>query len=136
MKIGCTAGLGQYDKIGHIAEAGFDYVETSLVSLYNASEDEISRFTEVLDDHGIVCTAANGLFPSGMMLTGDGFNGSVIEDYLNIAFDKAARVGIDTVAFACGASRRVPREVDRRKVALEQLEEVCLHYLSPVARKN
>ena len=135
MKIGCTAGVNQSEKIRQIAEAGYDYIEAPLANLVCASDDEVREFLKALEKYSIPCTAANMLFPCNMRLTGEGFNASVIEDYLNVAFERAQEVGIETVVFGSGAARRIPDGFDRN-VALEQIKEVCMHYLSPVARKN
>ena len=51
------------------------------------------------------------------------------------ALARAKKVGVDTVVFGSGASRKIQDGFSREK-AVEQLELVCRKYLDPIAAKN
>ena len=134
--IGCTANLFDRDKIHCIAEADYDYIETNLSMLAEASEKEAAAFAAELESAGIPCLAANFLFPPShsMRLTGPIINGSLVADYLERAFSRAAKIGIKTVSFGAGSARRVPDGFSPDE-ALEQLRDLCVQYIAPAAEK-
>lgn len=134
MTIGCTARYDQLEKISQIAQAGFDYVETNLVALEQASDAEFNAFLGALAENSIPCPVANRLFPSNMRLVGENVNITDIADYLERAFNRAKRVGIKTVAFSGGGVRRLPDDLDRAQ-AYERLEEVFRCCIEPVCEK-
>ncbi len=136
IKIGCTATLRDFEKIHWIAEADYDYIETNLSMLTEASEKETAAFAAELERAGIPCLAANFLFPPShsMRLTGPIINGSLVADYLERAFSRAEKVGIKTVSFGAGSARRVPDGFPPEE-ALEQLRDLCVQYIAPAAEK-
>lgn len=134
MKIGYTVGCANLNKIELAAKAGFDYVEVALNGVATCSEDELAAFIECLKKNGIPCEAANCLFPGSLKLCGESFNESAVEEYLEGAFSRASLIGIDTVVFGSGGSRKIPDGFSRN-TALEQLRTVCTKYLEPAAAK-
>ena len=135
MKIGCTVGYKDIEKIKECAKAGFDYVEVALNGLAACSDEELGAFVEALRENNIPCEAANCLFPGSLKLCDESFDESAIEEYLEKALARAKAVGIDTVVFGSGASRKIPEGFSRVK-AVSQLELVCRKYLDPIASKN
>lgn len=49
IKIGCTTTLRDFEKIHWIAEADYDYIETNLSMLTEASEKETAAFAAELE---------------------------------------------------------------------------------------
>ena len=134
--IGCVANYCDREKIRMIAEADYDYIETNLAALCGATDAGLAAFSRELEKVGIPCLAANCLFPQShsLRLTGPIINGSFVADYLENAFSRAAKIGIKTVAFGSGSARRVPDGFPPEE-ALEQLRDLCLHYIAPAADK-
>lgn len=135
MKIGCTVGYKDIEKIKECAKAGFDYVEVALNGLAACSDEELEAFVGALRENDIPCEAANCLFPGSIKLCDESFDESAIEEYLEKALARAKAVGVDTVVFGSGASRKIPEGFSREK-AVSQLEVVCRKYLDPIAAKN
>lgn len=134
MKIGCTVGYKDLEKIAIAAKAGYDYVEVALNKYAVCSDEEYTAFRKALEENDIPCEAANCLFPANIKLCDDSFDGKIIEDYLEKAFKRACDTGIDTVVFGSGNSRTVAEGFSREK-AIEQLEITCRDYLDPIAAK-
>ena len=105
--IGCVANYCDHEKIRMIAEADYDYIETSLAALCGATDAGLAAFSRELEKVGIPCLAANCLFPQShsLRLTGPIINGSFVADYLENAFSRAAKIGIKTAALFDGSSR-------------------------------
>lgn len=134
MKIGCTLGHKDMEKLSFVAKSGFDYVEVELNAYAVCPQEEYEAFKKAVKDNGIPCEAANCLFPGSLKLCDDSFNEKAIEEYLEKAFARAKDTGIDTVVFGSGASRKIPEGFSREK-ALEQLEKTCVKYLDPIGAK-
>lgn len=134
MKIGCTVGYKDLDKIAIAAKAGYDYVEVALNRYATCSREEREAFRKELSDNNIPCEAANCLFPGNIKLCDESFNEKEIADYLEKAFAIANETGIDTVVFGSGASRTIAEGFPKDK-ALRQIEIVCKDYLDPIGAK-
>ncbi len=134
MKIGCTVGYKDMEKIAVCAKAGYDYVEVALNKFAVCTDEEYNAFRNALSENNIPCEAANCLFPGEILLCDDSFDGKVIEEYLEKAFARAKDTGIDVVVFGSGKSRTIAEGFPREK-ALEQLELLCRDYLDPIGAK-
>ena len=134
MKIGCTVGYKDTEKIALCAKAGFDYVEVALNSFAVCTDEECESFKKALKENNIPCEAANCLFPGSIKLCAETLDEKAVEEYLEKAFARAKDVGVDTVVFGSGGSRFIQEGVTREK-ALCQLETVCVKYLDPIGRK-
>lgn len=134
MKIGCTVGCKDIEKIAVCAKVGYDYVEVALNKYAVCSDEEYAEFRKALADNNIPCEAANCLFPGAMKLCGDGFDEKATEEYLEKAFARASETGIDTVVFGSGGARMIPEGCTRER-ALCQLEKLCRNYLDPIGAK-
>lgn len=132
MKLGCTVGCKDIEKIELAAKVGFDYVEVALNGLAACSEEDFESFKAAVKKNNIPCEAANCLFPKTIKLCDKIYDGAAVEAYLETAFSKAKELGVEVVVFGSGASRKISDDVDREK-AIEQLRLTCIEYLNPIA---
>ena len=98
--------------IGKVAAAGFDYLEAGFSRIARMSEEEYDEAVKLVDAAPIKVEACNGMVPGDIKLTGPDVNAQVIHDYLDIAFKRAARLGVKVVVFGSGAARAVPEGFD------------------------
>ncbi len=134
MKIGCCVSLF-HDAVFTLSELGVDYAEIGLSELSLHSGEEISERAERLSEAGVPCLAGNVLFPGELALTGPHTELSAISEYLGATLEKAALLGVRTVVFGSGGSRRAP-EGFPREAAWEQLRGLCAELLSPALQKH
>ena len=134
MKIGCCVSLF-HDAVFTLSGLGVDYAEIGLSELSLHSGEEISERAERLSEAGVPCLAGNVLFPGELALTGPHTELSAISEYLGATLEKAALLGVRTVVFGSGGSRRAP-EGFPREAAWEQLRGLCAELLSPALQKH
>ena len=109
IKLGVCADI---DKIDELAEIGFDYIEANLTKLAMLSDEDFEAVCAKVDAAPIKVEACNCLLPGTIKVVGDNVNAQEIHDYLDKAFARAARLGVKTVVFGSGGSRRVPDGFD------------------------
>lgn len=134
MRYGNCAYFKDADKIKILKNIGFDYIETGLASLNDATETEIAEFVALLGENNIKCEAVNVLFPGGISLTGENADFSKAAEYIAAIFEKTKNIGFKTVVFGSGGARKVPENFPKEK-ALEQIKKVICDFLIPAAEK-
>lgn len=105
MRIGVCGGI---DRIRLTAECGFDYFETGFGMLAKDSDEEIEAFQQELLTYNIPCEACNGFIPGDLKTVGPDVDFAALEAYLKKGFDRAGKIGVKTVVFGSGGSRRIP----------------------------
>lgn len=118
MKFGCCTSI---DNAQIVADAGYDYLECTLVSLL--PEEDEAAFAPVLATYQaspVAVTACNIFLPGSLKVAGPEVDWERVERYVDVALPRAARVGIQTAVFGSGGSRRVP-EGFSHKEANQQL---------------
>ena len=108
MKIGFCANL---DRIGEVAEAGFDYIELPVSAAAAWAEDEFEKNLEILNQAAIPAPSFNILFPGEIALLGMDADEERISGYLQGAFARVQKLGGRTVVFGSGRSRRRPEKM-------------------------
>ena len=113
-------------------EAGFDYVEGSLMDIAKMDEAEWKAYKRALSDSGLkaecFCCA---LF--GFSLVGDEIDYDGIAAYFDAALARAQEVGAQIVVIGSGKARTIPEGYDRQK-AIEQFCKV-LSLCGDIAQK-
>ena len=123
MKLGCCAGI---DKASILYEAGFDFIECTVVSL--KAEDE---FESILNDYlesPIPVEAFNVLLPGDLKIVGEHVDKERIKNYLSVALERVKRIGGEKVVFGSGGARKLPDGFSREKG-----EEQIVEFLQMVA---
>lgn len=111
------------DKVENIrllADAGFEYIELPLVRLEAMTDEEFDAVRKAYADAPIHPEVANCMLPGDIKVTGPDVDYSGITSYLEKAFHRAVQMGIHTVVFGSGGSRRVVAGWSHEK-AYEQL---------------
>ncbi len=117
MKFGACCG---FDKIELLESLGFDYIEGHVTAIAAMSDAEFEAVAEKLENAKIKCEACCVLFPGSVRVTGPEFDEEKIKTYLDGAFARLGRLGVESVVFGSGGARKVPEGFDRA-VAWHQL---------------
>lgn len=117
MKFGCCGNMLVQNGVGDfiapvIKQLGYDYIELPLARLEQLSQQDFNGVEQNLKNSGISCDICNILFPSQIKLFSSDTNDKQINDYLNRAFLRAQRLGVQYVVFGSGPSRTVPEYMD------------------------
>ena len=91
-----------------IKQLGYDYIELPLAQLEELDEEEFNSVEQNLRDSGIQCEVCNILFPPQIKLFSPDTDSTQIRVYLNHAFARAKRLGVQYAVFGSGPSRTVP----------------------------
>lgn len=129
MKFGCCTSLWD-DTLLSLPAAGADYGEASFSSLADKSFDQVKARAKELKSAGVALEAMNVLFPGNLPLTGPKADFSQVDRYLEENLPKAALLGVKTLVFGSGGSRRVPEGFSKEE-AFRQLVEVCREHIAP-----
>ncbi len=121
------------------AEAGFDFLEIGLSWLHDLTDEEYAAECDIMKDAPIRVEACNGMLPGRVKVTGPDVDENQIRAYLDKAFDRAHKLGVQVVVFGSGAARGVPegwpQDEAWRQIArfLTIAEEYCEKYGIDVA---
>ena len=121
--------------IGMVADAGYGYLESGVSDLLIPNEPE-SRFEEklkIIRDAKIPVYACNGFIPATLKSVGPEANHDSILRYAEIAFRRAKIVGIKTIVYGSGGSRKIPEGFDKEQARQQFID--LLKKMSPIAAK-
>lgn len=110
--------LGICDRVSNIdviADAGFDYLEIGLGTLARLTEEEFERDMAHVRAAKIKVEACNGMVPADIKLTGPEADEKVIREYLELAFSRAAKIGVRVIVFGSSTARNVPEGFPHEK---------------------
>ncbi len=109
IKLGiCT----EVKNIGIVQKCGYDYLETILAGLAAMSETDFNNAAKLADSARIRVEACNGMLPASVRVTGPDVSAQKIHDYLDLAFSRARRLGVEVVVFGSAGARNVPEGFD------------------------
>ncbi len=134
-KFGICTSFRDTQRLLQAKAAGADYIETGFCDLSKATDEEINKFIDFSKSEKLPCLASNGMFPGELKLVGPGVDYMAIDEYLDNAAAKFAKVGGKTVVFGSSRARRCPDDWSYEK-ATEQLVEVCANHISPYMKKH
>ncbi len=100
-----------------LAQAGFDYVEISMVRDLQPEvdlEEAGSRLTSVAAC-ALPTPVACIFLPGSYKLTGPDIDKPLLERYVRTAFARAEQAGVEIVVFGSGGARRIPDGFDRKQ---------------------
>ena len=106
------------DQIALVRQAGFGFVEPGVVSLLAPELSDEEWKLPVIESGS--APVANMMLPGDLAVVGDSVDQARIRRYVKVMCDRAARVGIRTIVFGAGRSRRVPDGFPRDR-AFEQI---------------
>ena len=105
IKIGICTDIKNIDIV---EKCGYDYLEASLAGLAAMTDAEYAEAFALVQKAKIKVEACNGMLPATVRVTGPEVNAQKIHDYLDMAFDRAAKLGVKVVVFGSSGARNVP----------------------------
>ncbi len=120
MRFGVCCGFEMAELLEKI---GFDYIEGNVTVISSMDDGEFNAVAEKMDSLKIRCEASCCLFPGELKVVGPDADMGKIADYLDKAFARLERLGVESVVFGSGGARRVPEGFDRAR-AWHQLVQV------------
>ena len=88
--------------------AGFDYIELGTSELTALSDEDFDKAAKDIHDLGLPTPVTNLFLPGTIRLTGPVIDKDQQMAYVRKAFARLERIGVGTVVFGSGGSRRVP----------------------------
>ena len=104
IKLGVCTGM---ENAKALAQAGFDYIETSLSAVAAMSEEDFQQAEKTLLESGLSCEAMNVMMPGEIPLTGPQADVSRAGEYLCRAFSRAQKLGAEIIVFGLECSMRM-----------------------------
>jgi len=101
-----------FDFVPDAAQLGFDYLELPLNRVAALSDDEFDELAIYIEALGLRVEAMYAMLPDALRLTGSDVQARQQHEYLDYAFERAARLGARVIAFDAAASRNVPPGTD------------------------
>ena len=133
-KFGICTSFRDKEKLLLAKKAGAEYIEANFCDLSKADDEAIKDFIAFSKAEHLPCYTANCMFPGELKLVGPEVNYTAIDEYLDNAGEKFAKIGGQTVVFGSGGARRCP-EGWSYETATEQLIRVCAEHISPYMKK-
>ena len=130
-----TLQVGYCTSVKNLAAAkaaGFDYVELATTEIAAMSDAEFETAMHTAGAVGLPTPASNLFLPASLKVTGPDVDVDRQVAYVTGAFERLARLGVDTVVFGSGGARRVP-DGFARDAAFRQLVEFGRR-VGPLAR--
>ena len=130
-----TLQVGYCTSVKNLAAAkaaGFDYVELATTEIAAMSDAEFETTMHTAAAVGLPTPASNLFLPATLKVTGPDVDVDRQVAYVTGAFERLARLGVDTVVFGSGGARRVP-DGFARDAAFRQLVEFGRR-VGPLAR--
>ncbi|MFB5662807.1 sugar phosphate isomerase/epimerase family protein [Alteribacillus sp. HJP-4] len=132
MEFGCCAGI---EKAGDLKQAGFDFMECTVLSLLPEESDE--EFSEILiryQKSNLPVKACNVLLPGDLKVTGENVDWDRLTNYIENAFRRVHQIKAAIVVFGSGVARSYP-EGFSKKTAEQQIInflKMCAEYAEPL----
>ena len=105
IRLGICTSIGQ---AACMKEAGFDYVELGLSSIAALSDEEFETLYRQVKASVLPVEAVNSMMPGTYQIVKkEGLSEDILQ-YLEKAFGRAAKLGVQVVVFGAGGARRVP----------------------------
>lgn len=108
MKFGMCGGFADMEAA---KATGFDYLELPVTGIASLTDEEFEQQLQQLKQLRLPTTSCNVLFPGEIKLHDPAVTDEMINAYLEKAFSRAQRLGVETVVFGSGGARRRPDDV-------------------------
>jgi D-psicose/D-tagatose/L-ribulose 3-epimerase len=88
--------------------AGFDYAELGVKTFTSMSDEEWAKFQAKHKELGLPTPVANNFIPAELKVVGPEVDEGKVMEYVGKALDRSKQLGIKTIVFGSGGSRKVP----------------------------
>lgn len=130
-RFGFTGGFGSADDIKSV---GADFHELNLGNISKLTDEEIESFIAGAKEKGYSYEVANCMIPGEYKLTVKNPDYDAIDEYLERAYSKAARLGIKIVVMGSSGARNFPEDVIYEE-AFDKLVVFLRDHVAPVCKK-
>lgn len=113
---------------------GADYQELNLGNIARMSDEELDKYISETKEKGYSYEAANCMIPGEYKLTVENPDYDAIDEYLERAYSKAARLGIKVAVMGSSGARNYPENVTYEE-AVERLVVFLKNHVAPVCEK-
>ncbi|MBE6953736.1 MAG: sugar phosphate isomerase/epimerase [Ruminococcaceae bacterium] len=110
MRLGLAGG---FQKIAENRKLGFDYIEVGVGNITKLSESEFAELAAQNDEATVKIEAASSMLPASLPVAGPNVDLGAVEAYLDLAFSRLSRLGVEPVVFGSGGARKIPEGFDR-----------------------
>jgi sugar phosphate isomerase/epimerase len=122
---------------GMLAEHGYTYIEESVgrFLMPAKSEEEFNEMLQQAQNAAIPVKACNSFIPGSMKSVGSEAVHPEILEFMETAFRRAQKAGVEYIVFGSGGSRAVPEGFSKDE-ALRQFTDLCSQMAPIAARYN
>jgi sugar phosphate isomerase/epimerase len=124
----------EYELVGRIKEAGFDFVEFPLMMIEALSEEDFEKLIAELESLDLACDCCCNYFPGRIKVTGPTVDKAEIDAYLDKAMGRAKRMGVKKIVFGSNNSRNIP-EGETLGQGYDEICKVIEESIVPYCRK-
>ena len=120
---------------GNLKQAGFAFVEGSVGRdlMPGKPDEEFALKSKEFDTCRLPVISCNGFLPKSLKVTGSEANPDSVLRYAEVAFRRAATVGIRYIVFGSSGSRSIPEGFDRQEARKQFVN--LMKKVGPMARK-
>ncbi|MFW5756044.1 MAG: sugar phosphate isomerase/epimerase family protein [Tangfeifania sp.] len=131
-EIGVCTSVSNADML---AAHGYTFIEESVgrFLMPAKSEEEFNGMLQQAQNAAIPVKACNGFIPGNLKSVGPEAVHKEILEFMEIAFQRAQKAGVEYIVFGSGGSRAVPEGFSKEE-ALRQFTDLCSN-MAPIAAK-
>lgn len=123
-----------YELIGMIKEAGFDFVEMRAMLVSALSDEEFDKLEKTLGELDLACDCCCALFPRTIRVTGKSVDYAEVEAYIEKTFDRCQRLGAKKIVFGSAPARALDEETAEDE-GYAQIADVIKKVIVPACEK-
>ena len=118
---------GPIDCLSKVLEAGFSHLEIGIVATLKPHDSDFDQSSLPEISPGTI-TTANMMLPGDIAVVGPAVDEAKILAYAAVMFTRAQRLGVRTIVFGAGRSRRIPEGFSP-----EEARRQIVHFLRMIA---
>lgn len=104
-----------WDILSAVAAVGYDYLELNTAEIALLPDDEFEKAYERIMKIGLPVPVTNVFIPGHVKLVGPETDRQQQDEYLNVAYERLQRLGVEYIVFGSGGARRIPDGFNREE---------------------
>ena len=113
------------DYAAGVKAAGYDYIELKTYDVALAEESVFREWRARLADLKLPCEAVNFFYPPSLKVVGPGMDRGSIFHYIDLAMERAGRLGVRMITVGSSKSRMIPEGFSRERAMEQFAEQLC-----------
>ncbi len=135
MKFSACVPMGtERERFPIMKKLGFNHAEPAFSAMYGATEEQVDDFIAAMNEYGITCPTANGMFIEEIKLLEGKESYSKVGEYLDFVFSRAKKFGVQIGILGSGSARTIPEGMSKEE-ANERFCALLTDVVSPYAKK-